>query len=319
MLIVVKSKKDLSCVIEILDKSCAHYNLTNLDDFDVVEMEDGVFDAKKLSHLKIEFVDKKDGYILCSRKFLKDDTIVKVGDIEIGKDFCVMAGPCSVESESHIIDMAIKLKDMGVNVLRGGAFKPRTSPYSFQGLGIEGLKYLKKAKKESGLPIVTEIVDSRYLDFYDGVDIIQVGARNMQNYELLKALGKINTPILLKRGVGATITEWLYSAEYILSNGNKNVILCERGVRTSQNRGIKALDVDIIKDVRELTHLPIIVDPSHAAGDSKYVEALAMSAIEAGAQGLIVETHDNPKRAYRDGAQSLDMAQFAKLIDNIKR
>ncbi len=319
MLILVKNKNDLSCALDILSKSYVHYNLTNLCDFDVVEFEDGTFDTKKLAHLDIDVVDKKDGYILSSRKFHKNDTIVKVGDIEIGKDFCIMAGPCSVESESHIIDMAIKLKDMGVSVLRGGAFKPRTSPYSFQGLGENGLQFLQKAKKESGLPIVTEIVDSKYLDLYDGVDIIQVGARNMQNYELLKALGKINTPILLKRGVGATITEWLYSAEYILSNGNKNVILCERGVRTSQNRGIKALDVDIIKDVRELTHLPVIVDPSHAAGDSKYVEALAMSAIEAGAQGLIVEVHDNPKLAYSDGAQSLDMAQFAKLVGKIKR
>ncbi len=319
MLILVKNKNDLSCALDILHKSRVHYNLTNLCDFDVVEFEDCTFDAKKLAHLDIDVVDKKDGYILSSRKFQKEDSIVKVGDIEIGKDFCIMAGPCSVESESHIIDMAIKLKDMGVNVLRGGAFKPRTSPYSFQGLGEKGLQFLKKAKLESGLPIVTEIVDSKYLDLYDGVDIIQVGARNMQNYELLKALGKINTPILLKRGVGATVTEWLYSAEYILSNGNKNVILCERGVRTSQNRGIKALDVDIIKDVRELTHLPIIVDPSHAAGDSKYVEALAMSAIEAGAQGLIIEAHDNPKCAYSDGAQSLDLAQFSKLIDKIKR
>lgn len=317
MLIVVKEDKALSSVEDFFIKCDVHYNVTRLDSFVVVDIEDGVVSKQDLQKFDVDVLDKKEGYILASRKYHPANTYINVGDVSIGKDFCVMAGPCSIESECHIIDLALKLKKLGVNILRGGAFKPRTSPYSFQGLGIDGLKYLKRAKETSGLPIVSEILDVRYLDEYEDVDIIQVGARNMQNYALLKELSHIDTPILLKRSVGATVTEWLYSAEYILSGGNNNVILCERGVRTSQNRGIKALDVDIIKDVRELTHLPIIVDPSHAAGDSKFVTPLALSAIEAGANGLIVEVHDNPIKAYSDGMQSLSLAQFEDLMKKI--
>ena len=229
-----------------------------------------------------------------------------------------MAGPCSVESEEQIIEIAKSIKESGANFLRGGAFKPRTSPYSFQGLELEGLKLLKVAKKETGLPIVTEIMSTKYIDeFVNNVDVIQVGARNMQNFDLLKELGKTNKPILLKRGLSATIEEWLMSAEYIMAGGNE-IILCERGIRTYETYTRNTLDLSAIPVIKKLSHLPVIVDPSHAAGYWYLVEPLAKAAIAAGADGLMIEVHNNPQCALSDGQQSLKPALFDKVMKKVK-
>lgn len=278
-------------------------------------------DADRLRDLEgvVDVITHKDPHPLCSKIVNADDSVLDVGGIKIGgENFCVMAGPCAVENEKNTIDLAIALKNAGVNVLRGGAFKPRTSPYSFQGLGLEGLRILKKAKRESGLPIVSEIVAAEYIDEYDGVDIIQVGARNMQNFELLKKLGKINTPILLKRGMGASVDEWLYSAEYILSGGNKKVILCERGIRTFQNGMRNTFDIGVIPILKEKTYLPVIADPSHASGVSRFVKPLSMAATAAGANGLMIEVHDNPANALSDGGQSLTVKDFEMLMKDLR-
>ena len=230
-----------------------------------------------------------------------------------------MAGPCSVESEEQIIEIAKSIKESGANFLRGGAFKPRTSPYSFQGLELEGLKLLKVAKKETGLPIVTEIMSTKYIDeFVNNVDVIQVGTRNMQNFDLLKELGKTNKPILLKRGLSATIEEWLMSAEYIMAGGNENIILCERGIRTYETYTRNTLDLSAIPVIKKLSHLPVIVDPSHAAGYWYLVEPLAKAAIAAGADGLMIEVHNNPQCALSDGQQSLKPALFDKVMKKVK-
>ena len=225
-----------------------------------------------------------------------------------------MAGPCSVESETQIVDIAKSVKASGATFLRGGAFKPRTSPYAFQGLKAEGLDLLKIARKETGLPIVTEIMRASHIDMFENVDIIQVGARNMQNFELLKELGKIDKPILLKRGLSATIEEWLMSAEYIMAGGNDKVILCERGIRTYETFTRNTLDISAIPVVKALSHLPVIVDPSHAAGKSWLVEPLAMAAV---ADGLIIEVHNDPPHALSDGAQSLTPEQFDKVAKKV--
>lgn len=252
-----------------------------------------------------------------SRKFHPDRTVVKVGDAEIGKEneFTVIAGPCSVENEAQILKVAEGVKASGAKLLRGGAFKPRTSPYSFQGLELEGIKLLKEAKAETGLPIVTEIM-SPYMveEFEKNVDIIQVGARNMQNFDLLKELGKCSKPILLKRGLSSTIEEWLMSAEYILAGGNQNVILCERGIRTFETYTRNTLDLSAIPAVKRLSHLPVIVDPSHSAGMSWMVEPLSLAAMAVGADGLIIEVHNCPEKALCDGAQSLNIPQFDSLM-----
>ena len=232
-----------------------------------------------------------------------------------------MAGPCSVESEEQIVEIAKSVKKSGATFLRGGAFKPRTSPYAFQGLKAEGLDLLKIARKETGLPIVTEIMRASHIDMFEPVDIIQVGARNMQNFELLKELGKIDKPILLKRGLSATIEEWLMSAEYIMAGGNSKVILCERGIRTYENFTRNTLDISAIPIVKKLSHLPVVVDPSHASGKSWLVETLSLAAVAAGADGLIIEVHNDPPHALSDGAQSLTPNQFdgvAKKIFKLK-
>ena len=230
-----------------------------------------------------------------------------------------MAGPCSVESEEQIIEIAKSIKKSGANFLRGGAFKPRTSPYSFQGLELEGLELLKIAKRETGLPIVTEIMSPKYIDeFVNNVDVIQVGARNMQNFDLLKELGKINKPILLKRGLSATIEEWLMSAEYIMAGGNENIILCERGIRTYETYTRNTLDLSAIPVIKKLSHLPVIVDPSHAAGYWYLVEPLAKAAIAVGADGLMIEVHNNPQCALSDGQQSLKPELFDKVMKKVK-
>ena len=234
----------------------------------------------------------------------------------------IMAGPCSVENENQIVEIAKSVQKSGATLLRGGAFKPRTSPYAFQGLKSEGLDLLKTARKETGLPIVTEIMRVSHIDMFENVDIIQVGARNMQNFELLKELGKTNKPILLKRGLSATIEEWLMSAEYIMAGGNDKVMLCERGIRTYETFTRNTLDVSAIPVIKKLSHLPVIVDPSHAAGKSWLVEPLAMAAVAAGADGLIIEVHNDPPHALSDGAQSLTPAQFdvvAKKLFSLKK
>lgn len=255
-----------------------------------------------------------------SRKFHPEDTVVDVNGVSIGdgKSFVVMAGPCSVETEEQILAVAKSVKNNGAAILRGGAYKPRTSPYSFQGLELQGLELLKKAREETGLPIVTEIMCPSLVEvFNENVDIIQVGARNMQNFDLLKELGKIQKPVLLKRGLSATIEEWLMSAEYIMAGGNHNVILCERGIRTFETYTRNTLDLSAIPAVKKLSHLPVVVDPSHSAGMSWMVEPLSLAAMAVGADGIIVEVHNDPKNALCDGAQSLDLEQFESLRNKL--
>ena len=249
-----------------------------------------------------------------NRKFHPADTVVSVGDVKIGGGhFAMIAGPCSVESEEQIIEVAQAVKAAGANVLRGGAFKPRTSPYAFQGMKDEGIRLLLKAKEATGLPIITEIMNIKALDLFADVDIIQVGARNMQNFDLLQELGKTNKPILLKRGLANTLQELLMSAEYIMSEGNENVILCERGIRSFETYTRNTLDLSSVPVLHELTHLPVVVDPSHATGKAKLVAPMAAAAAAAGADGIMVEVHNNPACALCDGAQSLTPAQFAVL------
>ncbi len=249
-----------------------------------------------------------------NRKFHPADTVVQIGDVKIGGGhFAMMAGPCSVESEPQILEVAHAVKASGAQILRGGAFKPRTSPYAFQGMKDEGIKLLLKAKAETGLPIVTEIMNISTLDLFADVDIIQVGARNMQNFDLLKELGKTQKPILLKRGLANTLQELLMSAEYIMSEGNEQVILCERGIRTFETYTRNTLDLSAVSVLHELTHLPVVVDPSHATGKAKLVPPMAVAAAAAGADGLIIEVHNNPSCALCDGGQSLTPAQFDTL------
>lgn len=276
---------------------------------------------KILTYEGVEKVLKvQDPFKKANRLFKPDDSIINVNGTFIGGgNLGVMAGPCSVESEEQIVEVARAVKNSGANFLRGGAFKPRTSPYSFQGLELEGLRLLEIAKKETGLNIVTEIMSTDYIDeFVDRVDVIQVGARNMQNFDLLKQLGKTNKPILLKRGIAATIEEWLMSAEYIMAGGNENVILCERGIRTYENYTRNTLDLSAIPVVKRLSHLPIIVDPSHAAGYWYLVEPLAKAAIAVGADGLMIEVHNNPQCALSDGQQSIKPAAFDELMKKVK-
>lgn len=260
-----------------------------------------------------------DPFKQCNRQFHPEDTVITVGSAKIGGgNFCMMAGPCSVETEDQIIGVAQQVKAAGADVLRGGAFKPRTSPYDFQGLKGEGIRLLSEAKKATGLPIVTEIMNANHLDLFDEVDIIQVGARNMQNFDLLKELGKTDKPILLKRGLANTLKEFLMSAEYILSEGNQNVILCERGIRTFDTYARNTLDLTAVPMLHELTHLPVIVDPSHATGKVRLVPPMALAAVAAGADGVMVEVHNDPLHALCDGAQSLRPDQFAELAEKMR-
>ena len=254
-----------------------------------------------------------------NRKFHPDDTVIEVGGVKIGGkgNFVVMAGPCSVESEEQCMIIAEQVKKHGAAIFRDGAFKPRTSPYSFQGLGKEGLDILSKVKREFDMPIITEIMDARDLDLFDDVDILQVGARNMQNFSLLKELGRYGKPVLLKRGMSATIDELLMSAEYIMSEGNDQVMLCERGIRTFETRTRNTFDVSAIPVLRELTHLPIIADPSHATGYTRFVTPVACAATAAQADGLEVEVHHDPAHAASDGAQALLPAQFEDMMRRV--
>jgi 3-deoxy-7-phosphoheptulonate synthase len=285
-------------------------------------------DTTRIDQSKIEaneYVDRimkvQQPYKLANRMFHPEDTVVKVGEKTIGgSKLAIIAGPCSVESEEQIITIAKQVKESGAGFLRGGAFKPRTSPYSFQGLKLEGLKLLKKAKEVTGLPVVSEIMSADMIDeFVEDVDIIQVGARNMQNFELLKELGKTRKPILLKRGLSATIEELLMSAEYIMSGGNENVILCERGIRTFETYTRNTLDLSAIPAIKRLSHLPVIVDPSHASGLSWMVEPLAKAAVAVGADGLIIEVHNDPANAKCDGQQSIKPEKFRMLMSDLTK
>jgi 3-deoxy-7-phosphoheptulonate synthase len=255
-----------------------------------------------------------------NRKFHPEDTIVSVGDVKIGGGhFGMIAGPCSVESEAQILEIAGCVKASGANMLRGGAFKPRSSPYDFQGLQAEGLLLLAKAKKETGLPIVSEIININHLDLFADVDMIQIGARNMQNFDLLRELGRSNKPVLLKRGLANTLKELLMSAEYVFAGGNTNVILCERGIRTFETYTRNTLDISAIPVLQELSHLPVIIDPSHSSGYSRYVKPLSLAAAACGANGLIIEVHNDPANALCDGAQSLTPAQFDDVAVHVRR
>lgn len=253
-----------------------------------------------------------------NRKFHPEDSVISVGDVKIGGgNFCMIAGPCSVESEEQIVSIARDVKAAGANLLRGGAFKPRTSPYDFQGLKAEGLELLKIARKETGLPIVTEIMSVSDLKLFDDVDVLQVGARNMQNFDLLSELGHTGKPVLLKRGLANTLKELLMSAEYIMANGNENVILCERGIRTYSDYLRNTLDLAAVPMLHELSHLPVIVDPSHATGIARIVPPMALAATAAGCDGLIIEVHNDPKHALCDGAQSLRPEEYKALAAKI--
>ncbi len=256
----------------------------------------------------------------CNRKFHPEDTIVDVGGVKIGGgNFAFIAGPCSVENREQIIEVAKSVKRSGASLLRGGAFKPRTSPYDFQGLKADGIELLLEAKKETGMPIVTEIMNANHLHLFENVDMIQVGARNMQNFDLLKELGKTNKPILLKRGLANTIKELLMSAEYIMAGGNSNIVLCERGVRTFETYTRNTLDLSAVTVLHELTHLPVVVDPSHATGAARYVEPMSLAAAACGADGIMIEVHNNPIKALCDGAQSLTPNQFDEVAKKVNR
>jgi 3-deoxy-7-phosphoheptulonate synthase len=257
-----------------------------------------------------------------SRSFKKKDTVIKINEhVSIGSDqFVVMAGPCSVESEEQLRTIAKAVKKSGAHILRGGAYKPRTSPYAFQGLELEGLKLLRKIGDETGLAIVTEIPSADLIPVFEQyVDIIQVGARNMQNFHLLKALGKSSKPILLKRGLSATIEEWLMSAEYIMAGGNDQVILCERGIRTYEKYTRNTLDISAVLAIKELSHLPVIIDPSHAAGRWNMIEKLSLASLAVGSHGLIVEVHHDPEHAMSDGAQSLKLKKFDEMMNQLEK
>jgi 3-deoxy-7-phosphoheptulonate synthase len=271
----------------------------------------GVADVVPVSH----------PYKIASREFHPDDTLVPLNGIEVGGvNLAIIAGPCSVEGRSEIIEIAHAVKEAGATALRGGAFKPRTSPYVFQGMGEEGLRYLADAREATGLPIVTEVMDSQQISVVcQYADVLQIGARNMQNYSLLHAVGESQYPVLLKRGMSSTIEELLMAAEYILSHGNMRVILCERGIRTFETYTRNTFDVNAIPVIKQISHLPIIADPSHATGKWEYVESVAMAAVAAGADGLILEVHQDPDRAVSDGRQSLKPERFAALVEKIRR
>ncbi len=286
---------------------------TSKVDMDLIESLDIVDSVKRVSET----------FKCVNRKFHPKDTVVSVGDVKIGGgNFALIAGPCSVESEKQIIEIAKAVKASGANLLRGGAFKPRTSPYDFQGLKGEGLELLKAARQETGLPIVTEIMNLKDLPLFEDIDVLQVGARNMQNFDLLKELGTLKKPILLKRGLANTLKELLMSAEYIMASGNEQVILCERGIRTYSDYLRNTLDLAAVPMLHELSHLPVIVDPSHATGIARMVPPMALAAAACGADGLIIEVHNDPSHALCDGAQSLTPAVFdglAKKVESVRR
>ncbi len=327
---IIKLKKDVDekVILEIKEK-IEELGLTVVENTSKEEIILGaigntkVIDIEKIKNLDgvIDVCVVKEAYKRASRKFHPEDTVIKIGDeVIIGNGKLMMiAGPCSVESEEQVIEIAKKVKASGAKFLRGGAFKPRTSPYAFQGLKYEGLEMLKKAREATGLKIVTELMSIDDLEVFEkDVDVIQIGARNMQNFDLLKKAGKLNKPILLKRGIAATIEEWLMSAEYIMSEGNSNVILCERGIRTYETTTRNTLDISAIPMIKKLSHLPIIVDPSHAAGLRWMVEPLSKAAVAIGADGLIIEVHNNPEKALCDGKQSITPDMYDDIVNRLR-
>ena len=326
MVVVMKpgtAKQDIDALVEDLKQLKLDVGVTNGVGCTILGLvgDTTAVDMDKISiNPHVERVMRvQEPYKKANRKFHPEDTVVTVGSAKIGGgSFSVIAGPCSVESEAQICEVAEDVKRSGAALLRGGAFKPRTSPYSFQGMGTAGLELLLEAKKKTGLPIVTEIMDPRMAElFEEEVDVVQVGARNMQNFELLKEVGKMSKPILLKRGLSNTYEEWIMSAEYIMAAGNENVILCERGVRTFETYTRNTLDVSAIPAVKQMSHLPVIVDPSHAAGMYWMVEPLALAAVAAGADGLIIEVHNDPAHAKCDGQQSLTPQKFDALMHKV--
>ncbi len=281
---------------------------TSCVDADLIASMDAVESVRKI----------QEPLMKVSRDFHPEDSVINCSGVPIGGGmFQIIAGPCSVENEDQIITVAKAVQKAGATLLRGGAFKPRTSPYAFQGLQADGLRLLKLAKQETGLPIVSEIMDTSHFDLFEDVDVIQVGARNMQNFELLKMLGRTNKPILLKRGLANTIQEWMMSAEYIMAGGNDNVILCERGIRTFETATRNTLDLSCVPLLKEKTHLPVLIDPSHATGMAKLVKPLAMAGAACGADGLMIEVHNDPTHALSDGAQAITPEQFADLVRRV--
>lgn len=327
MIIVMKpqaKKKSINSVVRVIEDNGLKAHLSQGEEVTIIGV---IGDKTKLMNRNIDLMDDVDriimvseSYKLASKAFHPEPTRVKVGKWEIGPDtLTVMAGPCAVESEKQLLTIAEEVKKDGAHLLRGGAFKPRTSPYSFQGLGEEGLRLLKKAHDETGLSTITEVTDEAALDMaLKYVDMVQIGARNMQNFQLLKAVGNTKVPVLLKRGMSATIDEWLNAAEYILSEGNENVVLCERGIRTFETETRNTLDLSAVAVVKTKSHLPIIVDPSHASGVWNYVPPLARAAIAVGADGIEVEVHNCPEKALSDGGQSLKFDTFRKLMSDLK-
>ena len=329
MIIVMKTTataKDVEKVSKIITNKGLKVSVVNGTEQSVIGV---IGDTTKIDPRAIEVdmaVDHvmrvSEPYKLANRAFHPDDTIVDVAGVKVGGDnLALIAGPCSVESEEQVIEIAKAAKKAGANILRGGAFKPRTSPYAFQGMGSSGLDILVAAKKATGLPICSELMDAQYLDeFNEKVDLIQIGARNMQNFNLLKKVGAgTKKPILLKRGLSATFEEWIMSAEYIMANGNPNVILCERGIRTFETYTRNTLDLQAIPVIKKLTHLPIIIDPSHAGGKWWLVEPMAKASIAAGCDGLMIEVHNNPEKALCDGPQSLRPEKYEELLKQINK
>lgn len=325
MIIIIKQdyeKKQLDNIIKWVKSQGLGVDLSRGDHSTIIGV---VGDTSKIDVDLVRSLDIVDSvkriqepFKLANRKFHPDDTVVNVGGVKIGGDnFTVIAGPCSVESEAQIIGVAKAVQKSGAKVLRGGAFKPRTSPYSFQGLKESGIELLLEAKKETGMPIVTEITGVTQIDLFKDVDILQIGARNMQNYELLKEIGRLHKPVLLKRGFCNTIEEWLMSAEYIMSEGAKDIILCERGIRTFEPYTRNTLDLSAIPVLKELTHLPVIVDPSHASGLARLVRPLSLAAVGVSADGLMIEVHNDPPHALCDGAQSVRPEQFEDIMQSV--
>ena len=329
MIIIVKQDAKEERVRDLIQWIEAQNLRTHVSKGDYATIIGVIGDISKLDDDLITGLDIVEGvkhisepFKSANRKFHPKDSIIEVGEqkLKVGHgNFALIAGPCSVESEEQIISVAKSVKAAGATMLRGGAFKPRTSPYDFQGLKADGIELLLEAKRETGLPIVTEIMNANHLPLFEDVDVIQVGARNMQNFDLLRQLGRIRKPILLKRGLSATIEEWLMSAEYILAEGNPNVILCERGIRTFETYTRNTVDLGAIPAVKKLSHLPVIVDPSHGTGKSWMVEPLARAAVAVGADGVMIEVHNDPKHALCDGAQSLTPEAFADVAEQVRQ
>ncbi|MCR5791684.1 MAG: 3-deoxy-7-phosphoheptulonate synthase [Lachnospiraceae bacterium] len=327
MIIVMKPQASKEAVQRVLATIEENHLEAHVSDGTVVTIIGVVGDKSVLMEKNIELYDGVDkivevteSYKLANKKFHPDASVVKVGNTTIGGDeLVIMSGPCAVETEEQVMQTALAIKKSGAQILRGGAYKPRTSPYSFQGLETEGLKLMKQAKDETGLSIVCEVTSLNAIESaVKYVDMLQIGARNMQNFYLLKEAGKTGLPVLLKRGLSATIDEWLNAAEYIMAEGNPNVVLCERGIRTFETATRNTLDISAVPVIKAKSHLPIIVDPSHATGVRKYVQPLAQAAIACGADGLMIETHPNPETALSDGPQSLTFEQFDNLCNDLR-